>query len=192
MLKIHSAIFLQPAPQVIIAFAKMVQTSRHRLKQKKAQSACVRSLLQITMHHFDIVGEFHDHAHPYYIDSNKIRYFVSFSHSDNQVALIISLTPCAIDIEVNDIKYSVVERYFHPNEIYLLTQFSPTDRQQLINILWRLKECRIKLIQDQLYTGMGADMSSYFTDFWPNSINLIKTDGYHCYHHPNLNLTALF
>lgn len=106
MLKIHSAIFLQPAPQVIIAFAKMVQTSRQRLKQKKAQSACVRSLLQITMHRFDIVGEFHDHAHPYYINSNKIRYFVSFSHSDNQVALIISLTPCAIDIEVNDIKYN--------------------------------------------------------------------------------------
>lgn len=192
MLKIHSAIFLQPAPQVIIAFAKMVQTSRHRLQQKKAQSARVRSLLQITMHRFDIVGEFHDHAHPYYIDSNKIRYFVSFSHSDNQVALIISLTPCAIDIEVNDIKYSVVERYFHPNEIYLLTQFSSTDRQQLINILWRLKECRIKLIQDQLYTGMGADMSCYLTGIRPNSINLIKNNDDYFYNHPKLNLTALF
>lgn len=192
MLKIHSAIFLQPAPQVIIAFAKMVQTSRHRLQQKKAQSACVRSLLQVTMHRFDIVGEFHDHAHPYYIDSNKIRYFVSFSHSDNQVALIISLTPCAIDIEVNDIKYSVVERYFHPNEIYLLTQFSSTDRQQLINILWRLKECRIKLIQDQLYTGMGADMSCYLTDIRPNSINLIKNNDDYFYNHPKLKLTALF
>ena len=132
MLKIHSAIFLQPTPKVIIAFAKMAQTRSQRLKHKKAQSACVRSLLQITMHRFDIVGKFHDHAHPYYINSNKIRYFVSFSHSDNQVALIISLTPCAIDIEVNDIKYSVVERYFHPNEIYLLTQFSSTDRQQLL------------------------------------------------------------
>ena len=192
MPKLHAVIFLHPAPQVIIASAQMVQQSSNRAQQKNAQSACVRLLLQLAMQRFDIVGEFYDHAYPYRIQSSDKCYFVSFTHSNNQVGLIISLTPCAIDIEIKDIKHSIAERYFHPNEIEMLSNLSCIDKQKLINFLWRLKECRIKLLQDQLYTGMGADMTSYLTGIQLDSISLIKTSDHYLYNHPDLKLTALF
>lgn len=192
MPKLHSVIFLQPAPQVIIASAQMAQQSSNRAQQKNAQSACVRLLLQIAMQRFDIVGELCDHAYPYHIQSSDRRYFVSFSHSKNQVALIISLSPCAIDIETKDIKHNIAERYFHPDEIEMLSNLSCIDKQNLINFLWRLKECRIKLLQDQLYTGMGADMTPYLIGIQLDSISLNKTNDHYLYNYPDLKLTALF
>ena len=192
MPKLHAVIFLHPAPQVIIASAQMVQQSSNRAQQKNAQSACVRLLLQLAMQRFDIVGEFYDHAYPYRIQSSDKCYFVSFTHSNNQVGLIISLTPCAIDIEIKDIKHSIAERYFHPNEVEMISNLSCIDNQKLINFLWRVKECRIKLIQDQLYAGMGADMTPYLTGIQLDSISLTKISTHYLYNHPDLNLTALF
>ncbi|OAU95214.1 4'-phosphopantetheinyl transferase family protein [Moraxella catarrhalis] len=192
MPKLHTIIFLQPAPQVIIASAQMAQKSSNRAQQKSAQSACVRLLLQIAMQRFGIVGEFYDHAYPYHIQSSDRRYFVSFSHSKNRVGLIISLSPCAIDIETKDIKHNIAERYFHPNEIEMLSNLSCTGKQKLMNFFWRVKECRIKLFQDQLYTGMGADMTPYLIGIQLDSISLTKTSAHYLYNHPDLNLTALF
>lgn len=178
--------FLSLVDDVIISHAYITQISNCPSKHKKHQSQAVRQLLQLTMQQYDLQGILDEGSFPYYIQADQRR-FVSFSHSADQVALIIAPSFCAIDIETCTISHRIAERHFHANEQKQLRPDDETARR----ILWRLKECYIKLYQDKLYTGMKRDFSEALAKIG-DGISLIKDCDHHIYNHPTLNLTAVF
>lgn len=98
--------------------------------------------------------------HPYQLLGKKRR-FVSFSHSGNKVALIISPAPCGIDIETRPIGCHVAERFFHPNELDYIASFANNEKSTVIKQLWQIKECMVKLQNTTLSQLISQDMTEY-------------------------------
>lgn len=186
----HSA-FIYPATNVIIATAQMTKPSLVRHHHRQAQSACVRALLNATMQRHSLDGRLDDTHFPYQIFDGNQKYFVSFSHSDTQVALIISPNLCAVDIEMRNTSIAIAQRYFHHNELIYLAQQNAAAKKNIINTLWRLKECAIKLHQNKLPLGMKADFSVVIANIVRNQ-NFFSHRQWKIYNNPSLGLTAMF
>ena len=87
---------------------------------------------------------------PYhFITANGFTWYVSFSHSRQHAAVLISpYTNIGIDVEDSTISHQVASRFFSPHEYQWLNQKSAVNQAILRNLLWRLKECSIKTHQN--------------------------------------------
>lgn len=115
-----------------------------RQQQRMFVRLLLRALItqEPTLHEYRLM----DDKFPYQLKKpNSPRFFVSFSHSKNKVALVVSKRKCAIDIELNPVSERVAERYFHNQEKECLLALDTTTAQLVRNRLWQLKECFVKL-----------------------------------------------
>lgn len=85
-----------------------------------------------------------EHAYPY----RSGGYFISFSHSMDACAMIVSATPCAVDIEKRPISQKVAQRFFGDDA-------PRADNAMMRARLWRFKECWIKLHHGKLVSGLA-------------------------------------
>lgn len=76
---------------------------------------------------------------PYKLIKQDECLFVSFSHSLDQVAVMICQNPCGVDIEQRTVGMHIAQRFFHPKEKEFLNTH-PT----ALTKLWQIKECLAK------------------------------------------------
>ncbi|PID37701.1 MAG: hypothetical protein CR966_00720 [Pseudomonadales bacterium] len=121
------------------------------------QSHSVRLLLQALLDYLQIEDRLVESKFPYHLATTG--YFVCFSHTDDKCALVMSPHNAGIDIEVREVTWQVVKRFFHKNELDLLEFLEFEQRQWICKQLWKIKECLIKINQSTLTVGMGVDLS---------------------------------
>ncbi|WP_227516747.1 4'-phosphopantetheinyl transferase family protein [Psychrobacter sp. DAB_AL43B] len=156
--------------------------------QRQQQRAGVRLLLQSLLNKLNISDNLDDSSFPYRLNTSQ--YFVCFSHTgasskntdikpnnerylDDKVAVIISRhRAVGIDIETNDVAWHVAQRFYHRNEITILQALPIIQRNNVVKLLWQIKESFIKVYQYKLAQGLGMDYSSLI----PELINRIKED----------------
>lgn len=122
---------------------------------RQRQRMFVRLLLQALIAQEPSLQDYRlmDDKFPYQLKKpNSPKFFVSFSHSNNKVALVVSKRTCAIDIELNPVSERVAERYFHSQEKNHLLTLDEDTAQLVRNRLWQLKECFVKLKNSQHLT----------------------------------------
>lgn len=150
--------------------------------QRLQQRAGVRLLLQSLLDKLNIIDSLDDTSFPYRLFDSQ--YYVCFSHTgasnkfatdkhrndkvfehlDNKVAVVISHhCPAGIDIEVNNVKWQVVQRFYHANEIGILQTLPTVQRDIIAKLLWQIKESFIKIYQYKLAQGLGMDYSYLMT-----------------------------
>ena len=147
--------------------------------QRLQQRAGVRLLLQSLLDKLNIIDSLDDISLPYRLVDSQ--YYVCFSHTgasskfatneniiehlDNKVAVVISHhCPAGIDIEVNNVKWQVVQRFYHTNEIAILQTLPTVQRDIIAKLLWQIKESFIKIYQYKLAQGLGMDYSYLIAD----------------------------
>ena len=147
--------------------------------QRLQQRAGVRLLLQSLLDKLNIIDSLDDISFPYRLVDSQ--YYVCFSHTgasskfatneniiehlDNKVAVVISHhCPAGIDIEVNNVKWQVVQRFYHANEIVILQTLPTVQRDIIAKLLWQIKESFIKIYQYKLAQGLGMDYSYLIAD----------------------------
>lgn len=130
---------------------------------KTGSQAC-RILLNIIQPYNQV--ELQTDNFPYYFQHQQQTYFVCFSHSQQQIAILISKSAkIGVDIEDKEIKDSIAQRFFAKNEQQWL--HSLTKKQQRIakKLLWTLKESIVKSLankQSLLMTTLKQDIISQY------------------------------
>lgn len=116
----------------------------------KSGSMSCRQLLKKLQQALNVTGELMDANFPYhFITANGYTWYVSFSHSRQHAAVLISLySNIGIDVEDSTISHHVASRFFSPHEYQWLNQKLAVNQPVLRNLLWRLKECSIKTHQN--------------------------------------------
>ena len=152
--------------------------------QRLQQRAGVRLLLQsLLVDKLNIIDSLDDTSFPYRLVDSQ--YYVCFSHTgasnkfatdkhkneklfedlDNKVAVVISHhRPAGIDIEVNNVKWQVAQRFYHVNEIVILQTLLTVQRDIIAKLLWQIKESFIKIYQYKLAQGLGMNYSYLIAD----------------------------
>lgn len=154
--------------QYISTQNKFIHANKYQYEKR-----AVRLLLQNLLDHLDINDTLIENSFPFYLKNT--RYFICFTHSTNNIALILSKNPCSIDLENRNVPFKVAKRYFHSNELYKINQYSNDLAPILINELWRIKECIIKIKLDTLTAGMAIDLSfliPYLADFQTQQLHI--------------------
>lgn len=103
---------------------------------------------------------------PYFFYFQQIQYFVSFSHSCQHIAVLISTSQkIGVDIEDRLISYKVAERFFHKDEMCWINSLGKNHQNNAIKILWTLKESMIKtqLGHVSLIKGLGVNIFKSFS-----------------------------
>ena len=151
--------------------------------QRQLQRTGVRLLLQALLKKLAITDSLDESGFPYrLIDS---QYYVCFSHTGvsiknvdnksenkkklntakNKVAVVISRHHAVgIDIEINTVKWLVAQRFYHPNEMFILQTLPIIQRKNIVKLLWQIKESFIKINQYTLAQGLGMDYSSLIAE----------------------------
>lgn len=116
----------------------------------KAGSMSCRQLLKNLQQALNVTGELMEANFPYhFITANGYIWYVSFSHSRQHAAVLISpYANIGIDVEDSAISHQVASRFFSPHEYQWLNQKPAVNQAVLRNLLWRLKECSIKTHQN--------------------------------------------
>lgn len=108
------------------------------------QRLAVRQLFRQLLTHLSINDQLDESSYPYRL-TNKGS-FVCFSHSKNQVAVLLHHSrPVGVDIETQPVKWSLVQRFFHPKEVALLSALATPLREKICGYLWQIKECVVKV-----------------------------------------------
>ena len=153
---------------------------RHTSAQKKAQHKRqqqrdgVRLLLQQLLATLDIDDTLDESQFPYQLSEH--RYYVCFSHSGggrhSKVAVAISYRRAVgIDIETHDVEWHVAQRFYHSEELAVLTRLPKTDRPLAAKVLWQVKESFIKVHQYTLAQGLGINYAPIISD-----LNIASSD----------------
>lgn len=103
---------------------------------------------------------------PYYFIANEKKYWVSFSHSQNHVAVMVvadkdesSPPQFGIDIEDKRISEAVAQRFFCAEEISWLDSLEHSQKLDAKKLLWTLKESLIKAeIEGKLVAGLKNNL----------------------------------
>ena len=116
----------------------------------KTGSMSCRQLLKNLQQALNLTGELMEANFPYYfITADGYTWYVSFSHSRQHAAVLISpYTNIGVDVEDSAISHQVASRFFSPHEYQWLNQKPAVNQVILRNLLWRLKECSIKTHQN--------------------------------------------
>ena len=139
---------------VISSLAEVKQTLADKKLKRQSQRAAVRLLLNQLLSELGLEDSLDESEFPYRLTNQ--RYYVCFSHSANQVAVVLSYhRAVGIDIEVNAVAWQVAKRYYHPSEIIILESLPILQRDYLVKLLWQIKESKIKIEQNKLATGLG-------------------------------------
>ncbi|MDO5651561.1 MAG: 4'-phosphopantetheinyl transferase superfamily protein [Moraxella sp.] len=186
---------INPTYQIIDSESCTIIATAHqsssipKTHKKHQQSTAVRELLRWVQAELSLVAPLIEIAFPYYFIHDDRRYFVGFSHSQDSIALIVSHQPCAIDIELRNIAWQVAARFFHPNELAILQGFATDEQPTLINALWRLKECWIKLNRGTLTHGLGVDFGELIPQLMTDDD--FDYQDWRIYHDNTCRLTAI-
>ncbi|WP_434354036.1 4'-phosphopantetheinyl transferase superfamily protein [Psychrobacter sp. HD31] len=119
--------------------------------QKKA----VRYLLDELVEHLSLCKKLDESKYPYQLISTQK--FVCFTHSHNQVAVIISSQNAGVDIELKAIPQRVINRYYHKDETSYLSAKTLLEQETLSRWLWQYKECMVKIKQCTLAQSLGMN-----------------------------------
>lgn len=131
----------------------------HSYDKRQWQRHGVRTLLQNLLTTLNMQDTLNDTQFPYRL--NDSGYYVCFSHSNDKVAVTISSQrSTGIDIEVQDIKWQVVERFYHTEETSLLLRLPLEQRSLIARWLWQIKESFIKINQHTLAQGLSINYSA--------------------------------
>lgn len=134
---------------------------------RQAQRQAVRQLLSDCLSNDACLAlypqklQLKDDCYPYQlIDSHgKPILFVSFSHSQDEVALMVASSFCGIDIEQSAISPQIAQRFFHPSELGFLHSL-PSSWQAYARLrLWQIKECYAKASLSTLSCTLSQDFS---------------------------------
>ena len=159
--------------------------------QRQQQRTGVRILLKSLLNKLKIIDSLDESDFPYRLINSQ--YYVCFSHTGasskkssttpkheknldtvkNKVAVIISRhRTVGIDIEINEVAWHIAQRFYHSNELTILQKLPITQRNNIVKLLWQIKESFIKIHQYKLAQGLGMDYSSLIL----NLINSSKED----------------
>lgn len=144
---------------------KLSNYQQNPTNQSQGSWAC-RQLLIKFQQQFHQISLLQEQTFPYFFNTQQTRYFVSFSHSRERVAVLISpYQNIGVDIEDKMVSYQIVERFFHEKELLWLNSLSKQKQQIAIKLLWTLKESMIKtgLGESFLTIGLGVSMLEYFS-----------------------------
>ena len=151
--------------------------------QRQHQRAGVRLLLQSLLNKLKIIDRLDESDFPYRLINSQ--YYVCFSHTGassknrpiapehekiletlkNKVAVIISRhRAVGIDIEINEVAWHVAQRFYHSNELTILQKLPMIQRNNIVKLLWQIKESFIKIHQYKLAQGLGMDYSSVIAE----------------------------
>lgn len=152
----------QNASQITVrnATQSAAQTSSNPIQTHKdtsRQSQGVRQLLSCLLTHLGRRDELDERQFPFRLLASGE--YVSFSHSQNQLAVVVSVHQVAVDVEMRAVSWQLACRHFHANEVAMLNKYQVVHRQRLLKLLWQLKECQIKLSGGQLFSGLKTDNS---------------------------------
>lgn len=152
-------------------------------KLNQQGSIACRLLLRQLQRHIEQLDqqahELDERELPYYFISNSQKWFVSFSHSQRQVAVLLAdVANIGVDIENKPIKSSVAKRFFSQGENQWLSQINGVKQVELAKtLLWTLKESHIKAMTNQQNTqnltlsqGLGVDMLQWLN---PSELTLL-------------------
>lgn len=122
--------------------------------QHRHQRQAVRALLSMLLASTEVLQGycFCEQVLPYTLTKPDSRLFVSFSHSLDQVAVMICQDPCGIDIEQQTIGMHIAERFFHLNEKKFLKS-----HPKALTPLWQIKECLAKATNTTLSQTLSQD-----------------------------------
>ena len=144
--------------------------------QRQQQRAGVRLLLQSLLNKLDITDSLDESDFPYRLINSQ--YYVCCSHTGannknvdkpsenkNKVAVVLSRhRAVGIDIEINEVAWHVAQRFYHSNEITILQTLPMIQRNNVVKLLWQIKESFIKIYQYKLAQGLGMDYSYLIAD----------------------------
>lgn len=100
----------------------------------------------------------------------------NLSHSGNQVFCAVNHGPGEVGCDVEKIRdggLKVAERYFHPDELRLLSDKSPAERTECFYRLWTLKESYLKA----LGTGLSQPLNEFRICFSGDSVSVFPEIG---------------
>lgn len=154
----------------------LIATAHISNATRPTQSQGVRKLLAWCLAQFFPNYQLNDTNYPYRLVSpDKPPLFISFSHSQTQVALIIAPTPCGIDIELRPISQEIAERFFHANEFALLNRINQNKQHTIRQALWQPKECSVKTHNNTLAQVISQDITAF-----AKSLQNTPTQGIEC------------
>ena len=152
-------------------------------KQRQLQRQGVRLLLKKLLSKLDINDSLDESGFPYRLSNSG--HYVCFSHTssanknnisersaltlnerlESRVAVIISRQrPVGIDIESNNVKWRVAQRFYSTDELAALKSLPIIQRDNLAKLLWQIKESFIKIHQYTLAQGLGMDYADLIPD----------------------------
>lgn len=152
-------------------------------KQRQLQRQGVRLLLKKLLSKLDINDSLDESSFPYRLNNNG--YYVCFSHTssankssvnersaltlkerlESRVAVIISRhRPVGIDVESNNVKWRVAQRFYSTDELAALNLLPIIQRDNLAKLLWQIKESFIKIHQYTLAQGLSMDYAYLIPD----------------------------
>lgn len=153
-------------------------------EKKSVGSFACRQLLQQFQQQKQWLAPLQEQIFPYFFDVKNQRYFVSFSHSKQHIAVLISIYPnIGVDIEDKIIAYPVAKRFFHIDEVDWLNSLSEEKQILATKLLWTMKESLIKtgLYAKDLPTGLGQSLFTWLSqddlekfisgEIWQKKIN---------------------
>lgn len=127
------------------------------------QRLAVRELCQSLLKHLDYIDEIEESFFPYRLKQNGD--YLCFTHSHDYVAVVLNASrPCGIDLELSEVRWQTVQRFYHPEELALLERIEPDLRQVLCRYLWQIKECFVKVEQGLLIPTLGQSLAPYLPE----------------------------
>lgn len=133
--------------------------------QKTGSQAC-RELLAIIQQQNNLTAPLQIDNFPYHFSTQQQTYFVCFSHSQQQIAILLSKSAkIGVDIEDKLIKDNVVQRFFAKNEQQWINNLTKPQQSLAKKMLWTLKESIVKSLanpQSILITTLKQDLITQY------------------------------
>ncbi len=150
-----------------LAIADINELSNIANHSLTGSEACRLLLIQL-QHHVNIAGNLCDNQFPYQLIQESLStYFVSFSHSSRQVAVLLSKSAkLGVDIENKIIRQTVAERFFSHDELTWLQTIEHKQQATAMKLLWTLKESHVKQqssSHSRLLTSLKFNLLSIFS-----------------------------
>jgi phosphopantetheinyl transferase len=72
---------------------------------------------------------------------------ISVSHCRDRVAVLLTMSPCGVDIECRDRRFSAIAERYLTEEEYLVASKANFDRQTFLALAWSAKEALYKMLR---------------------------------------------
>ena len=72
---------------------------------------------------------------------------ISVSHCRDRVAVLLTMSPCGVDIECHDRRFSAIAERYLTEEEYLVASKANFDRQTFLALAWSAKEALYKMLR---------------------------------------------